>query len=231
MNFKTLNFAILFAFLIATVSYAKDPIAIIVKSRGTVTVQYEKDGKQTKLKRGIRLYTGAIVIAKEKSYAALVFVDDKSLVRVRPNSILTVHGKREEANIAKNISLEVGTIFAKITKQKTGFKVTTPTSVASVKGTEFWTKQIFKGATYYYGEDGGPIEVTNDAGSALFQEGETCFVETKDSKPIVRKTKPGEKPNFGDDESIDEFKIEFENENGEVKTLRFKTKVKNDNEQ
>ena len=205
---------------------AKDPIAVIVKSRGTVTIQYEKDGKRENVKRGTKLYTGAILIAKEKSYASLLFVDDRSMIRVRPNSILTVNGQREKNNIAKNISLEVGTIFAQITKQKTGFQVTTPTSVASVKGTSFWTKQLFKAGTYYYGVEGGPTEVSNDAGSALFRELETCYVESKNSKPIVRKTKPGESPNFGEDDTIDEFKIDFENEKGEVKTLRFKTKVK-----
>lgn len=223
MNVKIFTSVLLFTISLVM---AKDPIAVIVKSRGTVTIQYEKDGKRENVKRGTKLYTGAILIAKEKSYASLLFVDDRSMIRVRPNSILTVNGQREKNNIAKNISLEVGTIFAQITKQKTGFQVTTPTSVASVKGTSFWTKQLFKAGTYYYGVEGGPTEVSNDAGSALFRELETCYVESKNSKPIVRKTKPGESPNFGEDDTIDEFKIDFENEKGEVKTLRFKTKVK-----
>lgn len=223
MNVKLFTSVLLFTISLVM---AKDPIAVIVKSRGTVTIQYEKDGKRENVKRGTKLYTGAILIAKEKSYASLLFVDDRSMIRVRPNSILTVNGQREKNNIAKNISLEVGTIFAQITKQKTGFQVTTPTSVASVKGTSFWTKQLFKAGTYYYGVEGGPTEVSNDAGSALFRELETCYVESKNSKPIVRKTKPGESPNFGEDDTIDEFKIDFENEKGEVKTLRFKTKVK-----
>lgn len=227
MKIKSFIIIILISVFIVSLGLAKDPIAVIVKSRGAVTVQYEKDGKRLKARRGTKLYTGAMLIAKEKSYASMLFVDDRSMIRVRPNSILTVNGKREKNNIAKNISLEVGTIFAKITKHKSGFQITTPTSVASVKGTSLWAKQLFKAGTYYYGEEGGPTEVTNKAGSALFRAEETCYVESEDHKPIVRKTKPGEKPNFGDDDSIDEFKIEFENEQGDVKTLRFKTKVKN----
>lgn len=207
--------------------FAKDPIAVIVKSKGTVTIQYEKTGKRQKVRRGTKLYTGAILVAKEKSYAAMVFVDDKSLVRVRPNSILTVNGKREKNTIAKNISLEVGTMFARITKQKTSFRVTTPTSVASVKGTSFWAQQIFKAGTYYHGEEGGPTEVKNKAGSALFRAFETCYVASENSKPIVKKTKPGEKPSFDDEDfSFDEFEIDFQNDEGDTKTLRFKTKVK-----
>ncbi|HEM48705.1 MAG TPA: hypothetical protein ENO27_00710 [Caldithrix sp.] len=225
MKIKPFILTILITLLIFSLSFAKDPIAVIVKTRGDVTIQYEKDGKREKIKRGTKLYSGAIIISREKSFAAMLFVDDRSMVRVRPNSILTVNGKREKATIAKNISLEVGTIFAQITKQKSGFQVTTPTSVASVKGTSFWTKQILKAGTYYYGIEGGPTEVSNDEGSALFKEGETCFVESKDHKPIVKKTKPGETPGFEDD-SIDEFKIDFENEQGDIKTLKFKTRVK-----
>jgi hypothetical protein len=227
MKIKSFIITIALTLLIFSLSFAKDPIAVITKSKGNVTIQYEKDGKREDVKRGTKLYSGAILIAKEKSYAAMLFVDDRSMVRIRPNSILTVNGKREKNTIAKNISLEVGTIFAQITKQKSGFQVTTPTSVASVKGTSFWTKQIFKAGTYFYGEEGGPTEVSNEAGSALFKEGETCYVESKEHKPIVRKTKSGEKPSFGDEDSTDEFKIEFENEQGDIKTLKFKTRVKN----
>ncbi len=227
MKIKSFIITIVLTLLIFSLSLSKDPIAVITKSKGNVTIQYEKEGKREDVKRGTKLYSGAILVAKEKSYAAMLFVDDRSLLRIRPNSILTVNGKREKNTIAKNISLEVGTIFAQITKQKSGFQVTTPTSVASVKGTSFWTKQIFKAGTYFYGEEGGPTEVTNEAGSALFKEGETCYVESKDHKPIVRKTKPGEKPSFGDEDSTDEFKIEFENEQGDIKTLKFKTRVKN----
>jgi len=227
MKLKTLALILIIIALATSFCFAKDPIAVIVKSKGTVTIQYQKTGKRQKVRRGTRLYTGAILIAKEKSYAAMVFVDDKSLVRIRPNSILTVNGKREKNTIAKNISLEVGTMFARITKQRTSFRVTTPTSVASVKGTSFWTKQIFKAGTYYYGEEGGPTEVTNKAGSALFRALETCYVASENSKPIVKKTKPGEKPTFDDEDfSIDEFEINFQNDDGDTKTLRFKTKIK-----
>ena len=72
----------------ASVVFAqKDPIAVIVKASGDVGVQYQKEGKRIKLKRGSQIYDGAIVIAKEKSYAALIFTDDRSQLRIRPNSI------------------------------------------------------------------------------------------------------------------------------------------------
>lgn len=226
MKTKLFALSILFLMLATSLSLAQDPIAVVVNIKGDVTVQYQKTGNRQDLKRGNKLYSGAIIVAKEKSTAALVFVDDKSLVRIRPNSILTVSGQREKNTIAKNISIEVGTIFSQITKPRTSFQVTTPTSVASVKGTSFWTRQVFRGGTYYYGDEGGPTEVSNKAGSALFRADETCYVASENAKPVVQKTKPGEKPGFDDDDSIDEFEFNFENEQGETKTLRFKTRMK-----
>ena len=117
----------------------------------------------------------------------------------------------------------MGAIFSRITKQKSSFRVTTPTSVASVKGTAYWTIQKFKGATTYFGEE-GVVEISNDAGSALMRAGETGIVTSKNSKPIVRKTKLGEKPSDSDDDIPDEFEFEFEDESGNKKILKFKAK-------
>jgi len=92
--------------------------------------------------------------------------------------------------------------------------------VASVKGTKFWTIQIFKGSTTYYGNE-GVVEVGNDTGTALMKAGETCIVVSKNSKPIVSKTKPGDGPS-NDEDGPDEFEFEFEDESGNKKTLKFK---------
>lgn len=208
------------ALILATLSMAADPVAIMIRARG----QVELKPRTVELKRGTRLVNGDKVITGKKGSAAIKFLDDASLVRVRPNSTCTINTEKEEGSIAKSIYVEVGTIFSRITKQKSKYRVSTPTSVASVKGTKFWTKQEFKGATWYFGEE-GVIEISNDAGSALVKAGETGYVSSRSSKPIVRKTKEGEKPTFGlEDEILDEFEFEFENDEGQNKILKFKVK-------
>ena len=98
--------------------------------------------------------------------------------------------------------------------------------MASVKGTAFWTKQEFKGATYYFGEE-GIVEIKNKRGFALLYPGQTGYVSSPNSKPVVRKTEKGEKPKWESNESsIDELEFEFQNQNGQIKTLKFKVKKK-----
>lgn len=205
---------------------AQKPVAIVKLSKGDVTIS-KADGKQsTKIKRGTKLYDGDKILTGKKGKVAVIFLDDKSLVRVRPNSSCTINAKKENNSMIKNLYVEVGTIFSKITSQKTKFRVSTPTSVASVKGTEWWTVQEFKGKTMFFCDE-GVIEVSNDAGSALVKFLETCIVNSSKSKPIVRKTKPGEKPTFDDEDfDVDSFEFEFMNSDGKTKDLKFKVQQK-----
>jgi hypothetical protein len=217
---RALSHFFILALILATLSMAANPVAIMIRARGQVDLK----NRTAKLKRGTRLQDGDKVVTGKKGSAAIKFLDDASLVRIRPNSTCVINTEKEQGSVVKNIYVEVGTIFSRVTKQKSKYRVSTPTSVASVKGTKFWTKQEFKGATWYFGEE-GVIEISNDAGSALVKEGETGYVSSRTAKPIVRKTKEGEKPNFGlEDEILDEFEFEFENEQGQNKILKFKVK-------
>lgn len=211
------------AFLFVSSLAVAEPMAIIIKARGKVTVFNAETKKTITVRKGTRLYAGSKIITKDKSFAAFRF-NDGSLVRVRPNSTCTIEGKRQKSGWFKNLFLEVGTVFSQIVKQKGVFQITTPTSVASVKGTAFWVKQEFKGGTYYFGEE-GVVEISNKKGWALLRKGETGYVSSKNSRPIVRATKKGEKPELDESKSsIDDLEFEFINNQGDSKTLRFKVK-------
>ncbi len=215
-------------FIIFTAVYAAKSIAITIKTKGKVKIYESGKTSEKSLKRGFRLRDGDKIITSDKSYAAFRFIDDKSLVRIRSNSSCTVKGKQEEDNsIIKNIFVEIGTIFARITKQKGRFQVTTPTSVASVKGTKgIIDHRGEKDGTYYFGEE-GLWEIKNKAGIAQLRSGETAFVADENTAPIVWKTRKGEKPLFEEFEGEeDEFEFEFENDTGDKKLLKFKAKKK-----
>lgn len=212
------------AFLLTSLglSLAADPIAVVIKSSGKAQIEHKTDKKKSDIERGTKVFPGDKITTGDDGSVSLRFIDDRSLLRIRANSNCTVNGEKEKNSIAKNVYVEAGVIFSKITKQNTKFKVVTPTSVASVKGTEFWTRQEFKGGTYYYGEE-GVVEIANEAGTALLQAGETGYVSSPRSKPQVQKTKPGEKPEAGDDEDdSDEFEFDLKNEQGTQKVLKFK---------
>jgi len=221
---KLLKFlvAIMLTALLAQSVYAAGPIAIVLKAKGPVTIKNAVSGKSVKARRGSRLRNGDKIKTGRKGRVAIKFIDDASLVRIRPNSSCTINAKKEKNSVAKNVFVEVGTIFSRITKQRSRFRVTTPTSVASVKGTQFWTVQKFNGGTMYFGEK-GVVEISNDAGIALLKAGETGRVDSKNSKPIVRKSKKGEKPTFeSEGDAPDEFEFDFEDSKGNQKIMKFK---------
>lgn len=214
---------LIFAFTIQGMSAT--PIAVVKKIKGKVFIV--KDGNKSnavKPKRGFRLEDGDKIMTDKKSYAAIIFIDDNSLVRVRANSTCIIRGKKEKNEIFKNIQLEVGTILARVTKQRGKFEVSTPTSVASVKGTAFIADhrpQVKKGS-YYYGLE-GTVEVKSDGGTGLLHENETAHVASKSSPPIIKKTVKGEVPLFEEEGTDDDlFEFEFQNDGGQKQILKFK---------
>jgi hypothetical protein len=221
---------IIFTLIVLLVAFtiqgkSASPIAVVIKTKGKVYLLKGGDkNKASQPKRGSRLENGDKIMTSAKSYAAIRFVDDNSLVRVRANSTCFVRGKKEKNEIFKNIQLEVGTILARVTKQKGKFEVSTPTSVASVKGTGFIAdhRPLVKKGSYFYGLE-GTVEVKSEGGTGLLHANETAYVESSSSPPKIRKTIKGEVPDFDEeDEDADLFEFEFQNDGGQKQILKFK---------
>lgn len=218
-----LSFAtIIFLFTVA--SFAAETVAVVLKVKGSVSLTRGKNTASQKLTRGFRLEHGDRLSTGKKGYAAIKFIDDASVIRIRANSTCRIEGKKEKNKILKNVYLEVGALFARVTQQKENFKITTPTSVASVKGTEWISEQKSEGGTFYYGLK-GIVEISNNAGVALLHAGETVEVPDANTAPRTRKSYPGEgvwDEEFGLE---DEFEFEFESDGGERKMLQFKVQT------
>jgi len=113
-------------------------IAVIVSVKGDSQVK-KGEAAWTTARFGTVLDNDDQIRTGEDGFMALVFTDDKSQLKVRPFTELTLNGERdEEYNISKRVNMEIGELFADVTQQKGSLQVATPTSVASVKGTEFW---------------------------------------------------------------------------------------------
>jgi hypothetical protein len=197
-----------------------EAIAVIVKAEGSITLMRGNTASAEKVKRGMKLQDGDKLVTKKKSYVAVSFLDDASFIRIRPNSTCIIRGKKEQNKISKNIFLEVGMLFARVLKQKGKFLISTPTSVASVKGTEWITEQKFEGGTFYYGLK-GVVEITNDAGSALLHENESAYVGSEKEAPVISKIDPSAVPSVDEDDKADLFELEFENDAGQKKLLKY----------
>jgi hypothetical protein len=216
--------ATLIVVITVTLLYAAETVAIVLKSTGSVSLMRGEKAAATKMDKGVRLQDGDKIVTGDKSFSAIRFVDDASTVRIRANSTCRIKAKKEKDEILKNVYLEVGALYAKVTQQRGKFEVSTPTSVASVKGTEWISEQKFEGMTLYHCLT-GVIEVSNEAGSALAKIGETVEVLSSSSAPVTRKTGEGE--GIWDDGLglEDNYEFEFENQSGEKKLLKFKVDV------
>ena len=115
-----------------------DKIAVATKVKGEVELMKVGEKKFIDLKPGTILDDGDKIRTGRTGFAAVIFIDDKSTLKLKEDSEVVITGQRTAASISKKINMDGGTIRATVKKQNTDFVIQTPTSVASVKGTDFW---------------------------------------------------------------------------------------------
>ena len=198
-----------------------DKIAIATKVKGVVEIAPIKINKFKTLTPGTVLSDGDKIRTGSKGFTAIIFIDDKSTLKVKENSEIVVGGQKSVARISKKINMDVGTIRATINKQNTEFVIQTPTSVASVKGTDFWllsdpeTGDQVMGLEGIVGltntQTGQEVNVTSGMSGLSTPDGDLSLEETVDS------TIPDDPST--DSESTSEIKIFMEGPNGQQKVI------------
>lgn len=133
-----LFFKIILSFLIFLSAANANKIAVVTKVKGLVEIMPTGKKLFSKLKAGSILADGDKIRTGTSGFAAIIFIDDKSTLKLKGNSEAVITGQRTAASISKKINMDSGTIRATIKKQNSSFVIQTPTSVASVKGTDFW---------------------------------------------------------------------------------------------
>ena len=158
----------------------------------------------------------------EDGFAALIFIDDKSALKIKENSELIISGKRTARAIAKEINLDSGTIRAQVGKQKRGdFVIRTSVSVASVKGTDFWLISDQKVGDSVIGLEGIVSLLNQISGETLDVTSGFTGLSSMDGSLQSFKTDPKTIPvdpigSAGDSKKLI---IEFEDASGKKKTL------------
>ena len=136
----------------------QDAIARVLKSRGEVLLkrQAEADFADT-LQPAMNIFNGDAIRAGEDGFASLMFLDDKTLLKIKSGSQFQFV---ETAN-TRTLELQYGTIRSTLPQPVKSFLVETPVSVASVKGTDFWLIHDFNaGVDRAYGME-GVVEILN----------------------------------------------------------------------
>ena len=117
-------------------TYAGEKIAIVTKIIGKA--EYVRGQNSSKsLNKGLIIESGDVISTFKGGFVALIFIDDKSALKIKEKTKITVNGKKGSRKISKKINLTNGTVRAQVDKNK-DFIIQTSVSVASVKGTDFW---------------------------------------------------------------------------------------------
>lgn len=113
-----------------------ESIARVMKANGEVLLkQLGKTTYDLQVKPGQAISNGDAIRVGDSGFAVVIFLDDRSVVKIREKTDFQF----VETDNTRSLNMERGTILNDVKKEgrtKT-FRVETPVSVASVKGTEF----------------------------------------------------------------------------------------------
>lgn len=157
--------AIILSFALLNI-YALTPpsVGVLTKVIQKVEYKYVEDGNWDNAELGGILYDGDEVRTGNRSLALLKFLDN-SLLRVRQNSIVTIYGTKENSKLNKNTFIQQGKVGFEVSKQEDEeFKFTTPTGVASIRGTSGFFEVPVDGSMLLY-VDEGLVEIESQLGS------------------------------------------------------------------
>ena len=149
---KVLTSILTAVILISQVAFSapKRPIAAVKEVKGIVKLKSADSNERKTLTIGTLLYDGDRLTTQRSAMAAVLFTDG-SLLKINDLSDVTLNvTPAGGGQLDAKVDIPLGQLWAKVTRRDTKFEVETPSSVASVKGTEF------------------SVEVMEDGSSSLF---------------------------------------------------------------
>lgn len=217
-----LFFKIILSFLIFLSAVNANKIAVVTKVKGLVEIMPTGKKLFSKLKAGSILADGDKIRTGTSGFAAIIFIDDKSTLKLKGNSEAVITGQRTAASISKKINMDSGTIRATIKKQNSSFVIQTPTSVASVKGTDFWLLTDPDKGDQVIGLEGIVSLKNIDTGQDVDVVQGMSGISTPDGDIGVEETEASSIPTDPSDSNEDgpsQFKIYLEGPNGTQKVM------------
>ena len=215
------NRHIIFLFTFVFSVALPNKIAVATKVKGPVEIMPIGKKGFSDLEPGTILSDGDKIRTGPSGFTAIIFIDDKSTLKVKDNSEVVITGKRTAASISKKINMDEGTIRATEKKQNTDFVIQTPPSVASVKGTDFWLVSDPATGDQIIGIEGIVGLVNNETGQEIDVSEGMSGLSTPDGNVGLTETDPSSIPDDPSDEieGPSQVKIYLEGPNGEQKVM------------
>lgn len=178
-----LLFSIMLSAAIAQQDDKGDVVAIVIRINGALDFRENatSDWKQAKAKEP--LYQGYQIKTETGNKAVIMYAGSGSRVLVNENTELEVQAVTEVAGkkpTGERTRLMIGEVFSRV-RSGTNYDVETPTSVASVRGTEFNSSFSEDGEATFLVIDESVVEVMNQLGSVLLSQRQTISVSEGDT--------------------------------------------------
>ena len=152
-------FSIIFTALFLMSQLNADVIARLIKAEGNV--YFKRLGMSSfseKAKHGAAIRNGDEIKVGDPGFGAIMYIDDRTILKIREN---TKFGFMDTRN-TRTVDLTHGTLLNNVKKEgrSKSFRIQTPVSVASVKGTQFAAIVSQTGVDQFIGKE-GLFEVLN----------------------------------------------------------------------
>lgn len=163
--------------LIAVLGLLADSgVAYLSANKGKVELQ--RDSKALKFKTGQILNNEDILKTGGQSFAAYKFVDASSTVKVFANSVVKIKANKDGKKLSKTVSVSKGNVYSSVKKNTGTYRVDTPGTVASVKGTGFLTGvSATEGTKYIVVEGSIEIEIKATGGRQTLKAGKSATID------------------------------------------------------
>lgn len=192
-------------------------VALALRVKQPTLVQRSQSQQTVPLQPNDRLYPGDRIICGKGGQASIIFGDTAVEIKLIADTELIFQGRRTNSGITKRIFLQVGRVLTQVFRKE--MEVVTPTCVASVKGTRWWTKVdplqqtqvlVLEGEVQVENPISGLVEMVSAGNTATCDQSGTLKVGRTISSDIP------DEPSDSQQGSLD---IRFEDGSGQSKTL------------
>ena len=195
--------------IIFSFSIAKETLGLVTKTKGKV--EYKKFSSKkftTDFYRGLGLYGDDNIRTGDNGFSIYRYLDDASSIKILKNSDALIQGSVNKRNIVKHVEVNNGLLNFNIDKQENAsFTVVTPTSIATVKGTDFWLFCNGPEGDRFIGVE-GDVEVKNiESGSIVILKENTAVVSSSNGNISLQNMTPQDLEEI---ETLDEESGEYE---------------------
>lgn len=172
--------------------FTAESVALVMKKKGDVKYKpFSSKDTDFELEMSKSLFNQDQILTGTDGFTKVVYLDDGSTIKVHRESEIYIQGSIKNRRIIKQINILQGRMKFDINAQKlVDFRIATPTSVATIKGTRFWVDSRGEDGDLFMGL-AGKVNIENlESGEVIELEPNTTVNSSPDGSLTILPTKP-----------------------------------------